>query len=395
MESSNESFFCEKIIGFQIHNSKSYISDIQNILMADVANISSLPSNLFFQETCQLLVNSIHLMELGYFDCAFYSLRQSLELSVGTIFLNVNPSKMQQWNTQKRGFELGKMCNYLIAKEPYFKDIREKLNDFFDEVYAQKILIDKYVHKQGYRTFYGMNKSSLSGDKNLNQILRDFIKTLDLTIGAVAVYRLVIDPMPIILMDEDMLFCTGDLLTESYSERFVRQYMGVEVLEKFKQTQIYLDYRNYFKHNDKQNEGTFLLIHYQIVNRKKIKEILSQIELCQVPDRVAVCLMLVSDIYINGDFWYSSDVKSLEEYSNTIGHSYYENLFTDFKNDFNNPFHRVYLSRCKYGGNIHYIKHNFPLTPNEQLELNMVAQFFDPILQKYNAQINQFMDRMF
>ena len=77
-------------------NAEDYIFDISNISEADTGFIHALESNLFFKEASQLLVNAIKLFQLGYFDCALYSLRQSLEISIGSIYLTENPTKKKQ-----------------------------------------------------------------------------------------------------------------------------------------------------------------------------------------------------------------------------------------------------------------------------------------------------------
>ena len=76
-----------------IPNADGYITDLNNISLAVTGFVHAWESNLFFGEASQLIVNAIGLFQLGYFDCAFYSLRQSIEISIGTIYLTANPSK--------------------------------------------------------------------------------------------------------------------------------------------------------------------------------------------------------------------------------------------------------------------------------------------------------------
>ena len=108
--------------------------DLENISMATVGVVDSLESNRFFDEACQMIANSIQMFQQGYFDAAFYSLRQSIETSIGTLYLTANPDKMQAWNKLEPGFESGKMANYLRANEPVFMDMVSKMQPFFDRV---------------------------------------------------------------------------------------------------------------------------------------------------------------------------------------------------------------------------------------------------------------------
>jgi len=101
----------------------------------------------FFEEASQLLVNAIRLFRIGYFDCAFYSLRQTLELSIGTIYLTENPEKKGDWQSLKSGFESNTMPKELKNKNNPFKDITEKMPAFFNKIRSTQKAIHKYVHK--------------------------------------------------------------------------------------------------------------------------------------------------------------------------------------------------------------------------------------------------------
>lgn len=89
---------------FELPKADEYITAINNIQLADTGFINAMETNKFFAEACQMIVNAIHLYQNGYFDCALYSLRQSIELSIGTIFLNANPDKYKDWNKLEKGF---------------------------------------------------------------------------------------------------------------------------------------------------------------------------------------------------------------------------------------------------------------------------------------------------
>ena len=251
-------------------NADDYIFDIYNITLANTGFVHAWESNLFFEEASQLIVNAIKLFQLGYFDCAFYSLRQSLETSIGTIFLTENPDKKNDWEALQKGFESGKMSEDLKKKETTFKDLVQKMPKFFENIRNTQQMINKYVHKQGVQSFYSIRKSPFHlKQKHVieSQLLNDFENNLKVCIGAVAVYRLSIDALPIVLMDEDLLFRSGDFITAPYSEVFVTKYIGHDNIEAFKTTQIYNDFCASLKENEKQNEAVFNLIHWNYYDR--------------------------------------------------------------------------------------------------------------------------------
>ena len=94
----------------ELCNAEKYIMDINNISFAATGFIHAWESNLFFEEACQLLVNAIRLFLRGYYDCAFYSLRQSIETSIGIIYLTANPDKENEWKRRCYG-NYSRSCN--------------------------------------------------------------------------------------------------------------------------------------------------------------------------------------------------------------------------------------------------------------------------------------------
>ena len=54
---------------------------------------------VFFAEATQLLINSIFLYEEGYFDCAFYSVRQASEVFNAMLYLSEDKDEWKKWAT--------------------------------------------------------------------------------------------------------------------------------------------------------------------------------------------------------------------------------------------------------------------------------------------------------
>ena len=362
-------------------NADDYVMDIYNISQANTGFIHAWDSNLFFEEASQLLVNAIRLFRMGYFDCAFYSLRQALELSIGTIYLTENPEKKGDWQSLKSGFESNTMPKELKNKDNPFKDITEKMPAFFNKIRSTQKAIHKYVHKQGYASFYQVRRNPfLLKQKNIRKedLLEDFKSYLKVCIGAVAVYRLSIDALPIVLMDEEMLTRSGDLITAPYSEEFVDKYIGHDNIDAFKTTQIYKDFCASLSINEKQNEAVFNLIHWQYYDRERIDDYNAQLHLCTFTDRIAMCIFTISEkisqVFVDGIHWYTSDVKSDNQKRGiTIGSSYYEEQFLTSANNYNQPYHNVYLSRCQINNDYTYFEHNEKLTGNEIECVKLVA----------------------
>ena len=365
----------------ELPNVEKFVSDINNISFATTGFVHAWESNLFFDEACQLIVNAIKLFQLGYFDCAFYSLRQSIETSIGIIYLTANPNKEDEWKTLLSGFESGKMTDWLKNNEPTFMDVREKMHSFFDNVWDVQKIMNKYIHKQGYASFYQVTRNPFLVQQkgtSESQIIMDFEYYLKLCIGAVAIYRLAIDALPVVLMDEDIRLRTGDLITEPYSQEFVDTYIGSENIEAFKTTEIYKDFYESLHRNEKQNDAVYDLIHFRYYNREKVDDYVTQLHLCSFTDRIAMCLytisIKISHVFVDGIHWYYSDVKSSNnDKSITMGFGYFEDIFSNIENDFNKCYYNVFLSRCQINGNYTYFEHNEMLSENEIECVRLVA----------------------
>lgn len=134
---------------------ENYISDIELITMSSTGIIDAQIANMTLNESCMMLINAIKVFQLGFFDCAFYSLRQTIELSIGGIYLFSDKNKIKDWNNGENGFERGHMTILLLKDtESAYKDVRNKLDSYFNALRNVQLEIDKYVHKQGFSTFY-------------------------------------------------------------------------------------------------------------------------------------------------------------------------------------------------------------------------------------------------
>jgi len=389
-----------KLHKFNLPDADEYIYAINNIQMATTGFINAMESNKFFAEACQMIINAIRLYQDGYFDCAFYSLRQSIELSIGTIFLNANPDKYRNWNKLEKGFESGNMARYLADNEPTFKEVREKLCDYFDNLHELKKQIDKYVHKQGYKSFH-ISFQRVCGDLLIQKekaLLKLFEKSLRACIGAVAIYRLIIDPMPLVLSDENLMMRSGDFITEPYSIKFITEYIGEDIVEKLKTTQTYSDIESWLLANEKQNPTTFTLIHYQGFNRADFLELSSQLHLCSFYDRIAVglfmCSTKISQVFLDGIFWYWSEVKSNRIGGPVMGASYYEDLFKNFSGDCNLQYDNVFISRFTLLDKNHYVEHNEDLSAEEISIINVLFSELRVLWQKNEDEIQGWLDSL-
>lgn len=256
---------------FSLSRANEYLEDLNDLRFSDSGLVTEVNPFFFVNESCQLLANSVNLFKLGYFDCAFYSVREAIELSLSGLYLFCNPEKIKSWSRLEKGFELRIMIPELKAGKEEYANIKELFKNFFERLDVKKKLMNKYVHKQGYKSlyFHYNNINTHGKPERIKTLTSDFEAALHDTITAVALYRLVIDPYPILMLDEDIAFRMPDLMAESFSKSFIDKYFSDEYVERYKKSMIYKSYYDYFKAQPLQNEAVYALIHWQLFERKE------------------------------------------------------------------------------------------------------------------------------
>lgn len=372
-----------------------YLEDLNSLRFSDSGILTEVNPFFFINEACQLLANSVKLFESGYFDCAFYSIRQALEVSISGLYLFSNPEKMKRWRNLENGFELGTMVPELNSRKEEFAEIKDLFSDFFEKIKNDKILMNKYVHKQGYKSLYFHYNSIYVNSKpeRITSLTNDFISILHDTIAAVAIYRLVIDPYPILMHDEDIVSRMPDLMAEPFPKSFIEKYISDEYLERYKKSKIYKGYYEYFKAKPVQNEAVYALIHWQIFARKDYNLIMEQKELLSLHDKEAVDLIMsslkIGSVIIDGCIDYSSETK-LKDSSLIIGDAYYSKIFEGQK-DYNVVHKNDYISRFNLNDSMTYIKHNNVLEEEEIKRISGLCEHYTMQFKRVNELLKNIM----
>jgi len=272
----------QNLVPIKIENKEKYYFDLLNIEYSWTGRLDAQLANTFILESNQLLINSIVLFEQGYFDCSFYSLRQSLEVSTTMTYLIDNEDdkreiELQKWKSQGQFPMYGQMIKFLKENETVFSDLKVKMSKYFDEIELVKKKLNKYIHKQGFNTFYVSKNHPINKLNSDNtKFKEEFEYFLQKCIGAVAVFRLTIDPFPILLSDEEIYLRTGDLMTKGYSNEFVEKYIGNEHIENYKSTQLFKLHYDYIIQDEAKKYYTSDVVKNQYIDKTKIQEILTQ-----------------------------------------------------------------------------------------------------------------------
>ena len=363
----------------ELKNKEKFYLDIMNIENSWTGRMDTSAGNTFIMESVQLIVNSMELFELGYFDCAYYSLRSAVEISTTMVFLSDMPhgereNFLESWKSTKDFPMQGKMLSMLSEKGGVFIDVKEEMPDFFE--FAKKLNkeLHKYVHKQGFKHFYVSRNHPINGNKSMDGYVATFQSYLKKCITVVAVMRLVIDPFPILLMDQDILYRCFDSMTDPYSQEFVDEYIGELFVNEYKNTSIYTSTYDSFINEPLKSEATFDVMKYQCIDTTKKDEILLQISLLKQCD-VICCLLAFSSQKIVKIYGYGGWMMYFTERKTNRKSMSWSGM--DFKNfetcneKINLPYDESYISVFKFNNETYFIEHNEMLNEEEYKDIDL------------------------
>lgn len=329
--------------------------------------------NVFFVESSKLIRNAINLYEQGIFDAAFYSVRSALELArVVTYFSNENDlGDSELYRSWRQGGKFpfdSTVRKQLEDSGNVYMEILSILRDFFENQKNRLASIQKYIHKQGYKTFYERGFIVAEREKRRQEIIADdFYQFLKGTLIEIAFLRLCIDPFPILLRDSRVMYKVHfQGMTEPFSDVFVTKIIGKDKIEKYCTTQLYLSTFNYFNDNEQLSEEAYALINNQYYDRKDWPIIEKQIHLLSKKDVIAIKIFNLSgkiaNVYMLGGWqWYFSDVNSLRDGTRFSSQSLLDVKDSDVK--INTKYEGAYLSYFSdFDDDGLWVEHNIPLT---------------------------------
>ena len=222
--------------------------------------------NLFLNESVQLLINSIFLYEDGYFDCAFYSIRQAYEVGNSMLYIaNNGKLKLNIWN-EKGYYPMNKKLIEELSKiDVAYSEIRMVNFDFFKEYDELLKKAHKIIHKQGFDTFYDIREAYRFNKKfNKNEEIDFFLKLLKYSIGMAIILYIVVDPISLVLADDDLSARFNfDPLTEPANIQFFNDYLTDDIITKIKSTESFLEFSSYFANKEKMLPSVFDVVRNQ------------------------------------------------------------------------------------------------------------------------------------
>ncbi len=335
--------------------------------------------NMIITEAGQSLANSIRLYELGYFDDAYYSMRSAIELA--TIMLDVGDNEYEKMvnnmnlfsNKQYRNFRASTL-RYLKDNGIEFRDVANKMPNFVNEINNTCIKLNNFVHKTGFDNFYGIG--NYYNDNFHKKQLDDFENNLISSIRIVAIMRLVIDPFPLLLADEEIYYRSPNTMTYPFNEKLL-EVMGEESIAEFKNTDVYKSYEEELMKLEKRNQDVNNVVMADYIDLNNLENIYLQKHLLNGHELkyvdIASCsekiILIISD---NGFSRYSTSSNTHEILCNHTDIN-----LKDSSENFNIKYNSIYVSILQHSkdkiseftGKINYI-YIFHLKRFNKIEIN-------------------------
>ena len=311
------------VIPIKIENVDEYYSLIQEISFSDTSrtfaeNLShSAHINLLIKEISILLANSLRLYERGYFDNAYYSLRSANELA--TVMLDLSDKEDSKITNNFKKFRKGKykkrrskIINELSKEGIFFKEVIDQMPNLKKDISKLLNEINNVVHNNGLDTLYSVRYHSLDKDmpyKKLEEFIKHFLKSIRI----LAIMRLILDPLPLIITDDEMYYRCPKIVIFPFSDELL-SVIGQKSVDDFKQTDTYKSMEEWILSFEKRNTAVNDFLMYNFIDLDKINDIYSQKHL--IPENelkiLDVCCCTNKIIYIvygNGFYRFSTSSK--------------------------------------------------------------------------------------
>lgn len=281
-------------------------------LADSVSGLVSTPSfNQFLLESCQLLANSLDLIHQGYFDAAFYSVRQAGEvILIGTLFSNLDESERvaeyEKWASLDWFPSFSKLSKMLYSKDTEYRELLEQMPEIDELISKLNKKANKYIHKQGHESFY-TKPYEMTSDSS-KSIREDFTVYFTATVKVCAIFRLAVDPFPILLSDTECEYRFPDCMTLEFSQSFIDNCLGSDFVEHYIKTDYYRNWVNAIKSTFPQlKEATYNVSNLHYIDLPNIEDILDELDKLTLYEATAVLFTaLFSDkviaIHITGMF---------------------------------------------------------------------------------------------
>ena len=354
--------------------------------------------NNFISEAIQLLINSIFLYEEGNFDCAFYSIRQASEVANNMLYLsNAGKIELSKWDNKGYFPMNSKLIEKLEKIDINYTEVVAVLSDFFKEHDELIKSAHKIIHKQGFDSFYALRTAyQYSGKFNKESETQFFIKLLKSCIGKVIVLFIVVEPLSLVLADEDLSARFNfDPLTEAVDIEFFQTFLSGDIIEKIKNTSFFKEFSSYFASKEKMTPATFDVVRNNAFDINLLDEIENQKHLLNLDEQLILEVLKagikVSHIYPNCNMLgYFTSISI--NYHTTEWHSIDYDKYLKIEQVFNQPYHNIYRSVIEVFQYNWIFEHNEIFSNNEIDTLKLIIEKYNEFVLDLYRKLDQYLN---
>ena len=335
--------------------------------------------NIFFAEASKELRNAVKLFESGMFDAAFYSVRSAVELARVVAYFSGDddPASSELYETWKKGgwFPLdGKIRKNLSEDCAPFQEVKDALPKFFDERNNALHRANKYIHRQGFHTFYSLIQRPETRYVGYLHVMRDEFHSFIMgAVTEIILLRLSVDPFPILLRDPDVMYKIQYIsLTKPLSDTVVDLFLTPKIIDSYRSTSFYSQLAEEFSGNEPFSKAAYDLFNFGIYHHADHDKIMQQFNLLEKSDRIVVRIFeCVADVLCI-DKVHGLKMYTTESFSFNKGFSIsYGDLGTDPEQPgiVNRPCPQGYETHIHIDGDIYVLVHAHPLSDDSMRSL--------------------------
>jgi len=259
-------------------------------LMPTTGILQNMFCNGFMMESVELIKHALFLYEDGYFDCAFYSLRSSVEVMNSMLLLSDDEAQLEKWKA-KAWFPMDKKVKEILSNNhAAYSEIKEKIPEFFSHYDELLRTANKFIHKQGFDSFYGYYRWGKNDVESKRTDL--FVDLLKHAIGMVLIMNIALDPLSLALSDPNVdSHIPFDVMTEPIPVHIFEEFLSPEIINKIKETDHYQAVKQYFMEMEELSEPTYMVVRCQHFNCSALSEIIAQEHLLNIYERLMLRIL--------------------------------------------------------------------------------------------------------
>lgn len=267
----------------------SYVDELAD----SISGMVETPSfNQFLLESCQLLANSLDLIHQGYFDAAFYSVRQAGEvILIGALFTNLDnaerEAKYKKWASLESFPSFSKLSGMLREADSEYRELLEQMPEIDELISKLNRRANKYIHKHGHESFY--TKPYGMAPESAGRIHEDFAEYFKAAVKVCAIFRLAADPFPILRSDPECEYRFPDCITPEFSQSFIEECLGNEFVKHYIEIDYYRNWVNAIKSTFPQlKEATYNVSNLHYIDLSNIEDTLDELDKLTLYEATAV-----------------------------------------------------------------------------------------------------------